>query len=345
MKKIHFHLCFGLIAFVLFACQVEPINKPQIDVNLLDEELLDLVSRIPETETETSIDCIEFNYPVALFVFDENEVFIEGVSISGDREFITFLEHLPENHRISLNYPISGTLTNGEIVEITTNEELKEAIDACRAEELRGRCNRTLTNCVWKIGSVEGFPNGYEGAYYKLRFDGSVQFHLNNDVYFGTWVTLTIGYEVFLNIDLNDDPELEDFWNVNWLVDLRSDARIQLSDEGTPVLMEKDCSIPCVVEGYRVCEFEDDPGFANFVLEDYTPCIPIPSTHDVVSAVSYTFYETEANAELGIDPISSTSYINLTNPQTLYARVAYRESNELLSVFEFLIEAIVCPSG
>ncbi|MEM7187713.1 MAG: hypothetical protein AAF466_13755, partial [Bacteroidota bacterium] len=77
----------------------------------------------------------------------------------------------------------------------------------------------------------------------------------------------------------------------------------------------------------------------------YTTCIPIPSTHDLVSAVQYTFYETEEDAQLGISPISSTSYTNLSNPQMIYARVAYKETNELLLVFSFLIEAIPCTDG
>lgn len=341
MTKSRLIPIYLLIFLVFTSCENEPLGQMNINKKVLEPELLELVKGV----SDSTIECIEFNYPFILFVFNEQGTLMTTVVITSDLEFSTLLGSLEETTTISINYPITGTLSNGEMVDIHSNMELKQAIDACRTEELKRRCNRTLPECVWKVGLVEGFPNSYEGAYYKLRYDGSVQFHLNDDVYFGTWVTLSIGQEVFLNIDLNDNPEIEAFWNHNWLVDLRSDPQIELSDNGIPVLMEKDCSIPCVAEGYRVCEMLDAPGQADFILEDYTPCIPIPSTHDVVSAVSYSFYETEENAQLGIDPIPSTSYLNTTNPQTIYARVAYKETNKLLLVFEFLIEAIPCTDG
>lgn len=340
MKPL-FKILYLTLFLSLTSCENEPFGRMDINDNVLEIELLELVKEV----SDATIECIEFNYPFVLFVFDDQGNFINTVSMRSDLEFSKFLGNLEETTTISINYPITGTLNNGELVDINNNRELKEAIDACRTEELRGRCNRTLTDCVWKIGSVEGFPNAYEGAYYKLRYDGSVQFHYNADVFFGTWVTLTIGQEVFLNIDLNDDPEIEQFWNLNWLVDLRSDLRIELSDNDVPVLMEKDCGIPCVAEGYQVCQLLDDPGIAEFALQDYTTCIPIPATHDVVSAVTYTFHETLENAQFGLEPISSTYYINLSNPQVLFARVAYKETNELLLVFEFLIEAIPCTDG
>jgi len=340
-----FKLAFLILAIQLSSCTSEPIGKAQINLNIVDEELYDLIGRVTENETETSIDCIEFNYPLVLFVFDENDVYIEVISIRGDQEFSAFLEQLDSDYSISLSFPILGTLNNGEVVEITTNEELKEAIDACRADELLRRCNGTLIDCIWKVGELEGHPNQYEGAYYKLRYDGTVQFHYNDDVFFGTWVTLIIGADVFLNIDLNDNAQIEDFWDINWLVDLRNDERIEISHDATQVLIEKDCSIPCVAEGYQVCEFEDNPGFANFIFQNYTPCISVPSTHDVVSAVTYSFYETKEDALLGVNSVSATGYVNTSNPQTIYVRIVYKETGELLRLTEITVVAITCPEG
>lgn len=331
------------ILIVTYACENEPIGSFDLNENTLDEELFDLVVQIPENEGESAINCIEFNYAFVLFVFDSSMEFVEAKSIRSDLEFSNFLGSLDPDFYISLNYPITGTLENGELVEINTNEELKEAIDACQAEELQRRCNGTLIDCVWKVGAVEGQPNEYEGAYYLLRSDGSVQFHYKEDVFFGTWITLFIGTDLYLNIDLNDDDAIEGFWDLNWQVDLRSNQRIEIADGDRQVLIEKDCSIPCVASGFQVCEFEDNPGFAEFILKNYTTCIAIPSTHDVVSAVTYSFHETEEGALLGINPISTTEYENTSNPQTLYVRIVYKETGEVLRLASIPIEAIPCP--
>ena len=332
-----------VLLLIVTGCENEPIGSFDVNVNTLDEELFDLVVQIPENEGEDAINCIEFNYAFVLFVFDGTMEFVEAKSIRSDLEFSNFLGSLDPEFSISLNYPITGTLENGELIEINTNEELKDAIDACQAEELKDRCDGTLVDCVWKIGAVEGQPNEYEGAYYLLRSDGTVQFHYKDDVYFGTWITLFIGFDLYLNIDLNDNATIEDFWDLNWKVDLRSSQRIEIADGDRQVLMEKDCSIPCVEAGFRVCEFEDNPGFAEFILKNYTTCIAIPSTHDIVSAVTYSFHETEEDALLGVNPVSTTAYENTSNPQTLYVRVVYKETGEVLRLASIPIEAIPCP--
>ena len=326
-----------------FSCQNEPIGEFNINENILDEELFNLVADVSENEGENAINCIEFNYAFVIFVFDSSMEFVEAKSIRSDLEFSNFLGNLDPTFSISLNYPITGTLANGELVDINNNEELKEAIDACQAEELKDRCDGTLINCVWKVGALEGHPNDYEGAFYRLRYDGTVQFHYGDDVFFGTWVTLFIGEELYLNIDLNDNPEIEAFWDLNWKVDLKSDQRIEIRDGDTPVLIEKDCSIPCLAEGYQVCEFEDNPGFSEFILKNYTTCIPIPYTHDVVSAVTYSFHETKEDALLDINPIVTNGYENTSNPQTLYVRIVYKETEEVLQLTTILLEAISCP--
>ena len=331
------------ILIITYACENEPIGSFDVNVNTLDEELFNLVVQIPENEGENAINCIEFNYAFVLFVFDGSMEFVEAKPIRSDLEFSTFLGNLDPEFSISLNYPITGTLENGELIEINTNQELKEAIDACQAEELQGRCNGTLVNCVWKVGTVEGQPNEYEGAYYLLRSDGSVQFHYKEDVFFGTWITLFIGTDLYLNIDLNDDADIEAFWDLNWSVDLKSNERIEIADGNRQVLIEKDCSIPCIETGFRVCEFEDDPGVAEFILKNYTTCIAIPATHDVVSAVTYSFHETEEDALLGVNPISATAYQNISNPQTIYVRMVYKETGEILRLASIPIEAIPCP--
>ncbi len=341
MKKILNTL--PLLLIMIFAsCNDEPIGDMNLNYEVLNEELYDLVSAVSEDNGENAIDCIEFNYPFAIFVFDENLEFVEAISITSNFTFSNFLGSLHESYSISINYPITGTLNNGELVDINNNQELKMAIDDCVNEEERRRCNNTLVDCVWQITSQTGAPNEFQGAFFKVNSLGIVQFHYKNDIYFGNWVTLNIGDELFLNIDLNDDAEIEEFWDFNWKVNLLNDQLIDITNNNYQVRIEKDCSIPCELGRYQVCELENEPGIGEFSLQKYTSCIGIPPAHDVVTSISYTFFETEEDAINNTNPISPAYYQNSENPQTMYVRISYRESGELLFITDITIEAIVC---
>ncbi len=344
MKKIVYFLSL-LLSFVFISCDNEPINPAQINHDIVDEELFTYLTLITDDPIEVSINCIEFNYSFTIFSFDENLDLVDTRAVFNNEDFIALLEALPETHSISVNYPISGTLDSGELIEVNTNEELKEAIKNCSKEERKRRCNNTLVECPMKVSPVPGSPNDFEGATFEVNRNGTVQFHYENSVFFGTWVTLYIGDDLFLNIDVNDDAEVEGFWDFNWEVGVFSEQQIFMANDTHSVLLEKDCSLPCTEEGYQVCELEDMPGVANFNLQRYTPCIAVPATHDVVSSITYSFFLTEDDALTNTNALNPTNYTNVENPQTIFVRIAYTSNDELLETTQIQIEAVPCTGG
>ncbi|HIB48805.1 MAG TPA: hypothetical protein EYN07_09630 [Flavobacteriaceae bacterium] len=346
MSKYRILLSFVLVTGLFFtSCENEPIGTADVNLDIVDEELFSYLTQISdETEIDNEANCIEFNYSFTVFIFDVDMNFSEAVAVFNNGDMSALLNGLEPNESISLNYPIAGTLDNGELIEIETNEELKQAIAACSKEKKRRRCNNTLIDCVWKVNPISGSPNDFEGSTFKVNRNGTVQFHYGSDVYFGTWVTLYIGDDLFLNIDLNDSEIVEGFWDRNWEVALLTDTQIGIYGNGE-VLLEKDCNNPCTEAGYQVCELEDAPGFANFNLAAYTTCIPVPATHDIVSAVTYSFFETEEDALNNTNPISSIAYTNIVNPQPIFVRIDYLNTAENLAITEITIEAVPCPGG
>jgi len=344
MKKIFYFLPL-LFIFSFISCENEPINPAQINLEIVDEELFTYLTLLTDDPIEVSINCIEFNYSFTVFSFDENLDLVDARAVFDNEDFLAILEALPETYSISVNYPISGTLDNGELIEVNTNEELKNAIKNCSKEENQRRCNNTLVECTMKVGSVPGSPNNFEGATFKIHRNGTVQFHYENNVFFGTWVTLYIGDDLFLNIDLNDHPEVEDFWDFNWKVGMLTDEQIFMSNDTHSVLLEKDCSLPCTQDRYQVCEPEDMPGVANFNLQTFTTCIAVPAAHDINSAVTYSFYLTENDALTNTNPLNPTNYTNVENPQTIFVRIAYTTSGNLLATTHITIKAVPCTGG
>lgn len=341
MKVIRFLLLIVAV-IIQTGCENEPIGEMNINRDIMDEALFELVKELPQPEANSSLECIIFNYPFALFVFDENLNFIEVISIQDDAQFVNFLENLPPQYSISINFPISGTLSNGDLIEINSNDELKEAIDNCFNDALKGRCDNTLIDCSWKVTEIEGSDAAFEQAWFKVNYNGTIAFHNNEHAFFGTWVTLFIGDELYLNMDLNGDDDVERFWDKNWKVNLLNDQIIAISQNGVEVLIVKDCNIPCNNEAYQVCELEDQPGVAIFDLYDFTPCLGVPPTHDVVSAVKYQFYDTEEDAIDGVNEFPSEIYMNTENPDTIYFRNSYIETGEVLRISEIILEAVPC---
>jgi hypothetical protein len=338
-KFIRILVILQLALFI--SCTDEEISSININTDVVDDELFQLIERVSSTGDD-SIECIKFNYSFPLFIFDENLEYVGVALITDDVQFSDFLLNLPEKYSISLSYPIAATLSNGDLIDINSNEELALYIDACTEEAYQRRCNRALTSCVWDVSSLDGFPNDFEDDYFYLNNFGIIQYHSGNNIYFGTWTTFFIEDDLHLNMSINTDGEIANTWNYDWNVVIFADDRIELETASNRTLIEKNCSIDCANESFEICEIEMVPGFAEFSFQDYSFCIPIPMAHDLVSAVSFSYYETEEDAIAGTNAISSAEYTNTANPQTIFVRIEYFESGELLGFWEISIEAIQC---
>ncbi|MFT4847655.1 MAG: hypothetical protein ACI83B_000176 [Sediminicola sp.] len=340
MKKI-FRILVILQLTLFVSCTDEGIGDMDINEDVVDEELFQLIERV-SSAGDDAIECIKFNYSFPIFIFDENLEYVDVALMTDDVQFSDFLVNLPEDYSISLSYPIAATLSNGDLIDINSNQELALYIDACTEEAYQRRCNRALTSCVWDVSALESFPNDFEGDYFYLNNFGIIQFHSGTEIYFGTWTTFYIEDDLHLNMYINRDGEIANTWNYDWKVVVYADDRIELETADNRVLIEKNCAIDCADESFQECEIEIGSGFAEFSFENYSFCIPISPTHDLVSAVSFSYYETEEDAIEGINAISSTEYTNTANPQTIFVRIEYVESGELLGFWEISIEAIQC---
>ena len=139
-------LIVAIIGVLTSSCENEPIGDAVVDLNNIIEvnsELYGMLQGIA-AEPGTGITCIDFRYAFTLFIFDEELEIVDAEIIHNDREFSEFLGSLPPELSISLSYPITSTLANGETFEITNNEELKMAIDQCIQDEQLGYCNGLL---------------------------------------------------------------------------------------------------------------------------------------------------------------------------------------------------------
>ena len=303
-----------------------------VEVIRSDSDLYDNIKDITNDEDrpDESIACINFIYPLTLFIFDNTDAYVSTNFIIDDEQFSSILEGLGTDYSISISFPITGTLESGEEIIIDTTEELKAAIDNCLNEEELQECNTFIQNCPLKIGYSYNYENPYLGGYF-YEDNGFTSLNVDGELLFGSWSPLIIGNELHINISLIDDTEIGEFFNFDWKVTYLDENTLQLTNTDRELILNRRCDTDfnaCGNFTFEECELEDVEGVSEFILDDYTECIF--DTLELDDEFPILFYETEADAQQETNPIvSSEVYLNLEENQTIYVRI-----NELPEVDE-----------
>ena len=341
MKKV-FILLAPILFISFFSCEdelVEPIVAGAEEVIQVDSEIYDLIQRVAGSaiEEEEEITCINFIYPLTLFTYDANLAFVNSQQISDDAEFSTILGSLEADYSISLSLPITTILDGGQTVNISSYEELKEAIDECMDNDFLQYCNGNLPSedCVWKV-----IENGQDtGSYFSINDNGSTTYFDNGTTYIGTWVVLIIDAEVHLNINLEGNSETAIIWNHDWLITLTNGGDFLLDNGSDTRLLQKECDDNCNLT-FEQCETNVDSGMAEFDLSSYTTCILSHTEVEDPTTVTVTFHITQADADANTNAIVGT-FTNTENSQTIFVRVEDNTTGEATFI-SIVIEAISC---
>lgn len=341
MKKIAI-LIVAIFGLTYLSCDNEPIGDANIDLSNIIEvnsELYGLLQNIAGTGGQDDIACIDFQYAFTLFIFDADLEILDAEIIHNDQEFSAFLGSLPPDQSISISYPITSTLSNGETFEITNNEELKMAIDQCVKDDLLGYCNNLLEECIWKVTAVDGGNEDYIGSYFDVSNVGAVGFYFEDQVYDGTWITFFIEDELHLNIHLVDDSPVGDDWNFDWKVEITNENQMVLTQGDVTVTIEKQCAAGCEQFAFEQCETEPGTGISVFPLTNYIECF-LPFVDGEPADVTVSFHLTPEDAQNNVNPLDSP-YTNVENPQVIYVRVE-DNGTDIVHFLSIILRAIQC---
>ena len=350
LKKIAMKKLFGFVLLALLiissSCDNEPIGESTVNTNDLiqtDSELYQSLEFIAEDEPENVAACLEFIYNFSIIVYDPNLEIIDYSVINSDQELIHFLISVEEGNSISLSYPITSILANGEEFIINNNDELQNNLKNCLEEETINYCNNLIEDCVWNITHIDGGNNDFEGGYFNVSSIGNAWLHFNDEVFLGTWISLYIEDELHLNINLNDENNVGESFNFDWKVTIPDAEHMNLiNDEGDIFNLEKECFPICKQIVFEECEIELDSGIANFSLESYIDCFLPFTTIEDVSGYTFTFYETIEDATTGENPVDSQNYLNTENPQKIFVRMIENETGGILPILTIFLAAIIC---
>lgn len=372
MKKRIILLVCAITLLGFASCDNEDVDDlfttNTADLIAEDSELFELLERATSDSISDvkPITCIRFIYSFTVVIYSENSQLETSQIVNNDAEFSALLGQVGEGQFVGVSFPITSQLEDGSTFEVNNKEELKAAIDACVIEEqegIIGDCEGLLQSCVWEVqlptGAIE--YDTYENAVFDVDADGTVDFYHRGVRYDGTWIVYFIEDELHININLDDDNPDDDYmtdldWNFDWKTVIVDAQTMEITiDQGKDYVLKQRCEEEeyCTTFTFTECELTDNPGFAEFLLDEYVPCIEIMGAPEPVeeeategdAAIMYTysFYLTQADASNAVNPLISTeAYINSTNPQVVFVRIDHPDTSEFW-LLEIELVAIPCP--
>jgi len=143
-----------------------------------EEQLEDFIEDCDLEDDEEIIECVDFVYPITFSVFNGDFNIVDTVTITNDEALYNFLDDLEDDDNaliVSLNYPVTLVYANGDTVEVNSNQELSDAIEAAEAD-----CDDDDEDCDLNIEGIENLllECGLEAEFYNESGDLSNTLHL-----------------------------------------------------------------------------------------------------------------------------------------------------------------------
>lgn len=214
-----------------------------------DDQLTDLINECSEIQEEY-IECADFVYPLSFSVFDSEFSLIETVVVDNDEALHNFLNDLEEEDNtlvVSLNYPINLEYTNGETIEVDTNEELTSAIEAAEqfCEDENDNCVEDdilidLMECDWTFSDGSG---DFENNWMIFNADGQLQISegMAASAIGGSWDLSTTQNGIVLT--LSELTAFQETLEGDWLIVECEDGRLEIIRDDLEFTLEQDCNL------------------------------------------------------------------------------------------------------
>lgn len=277
-----------------------------------------------DEEDDDVIECVDFVYPISFSVFNSDFNIVDTVVIESDQALYAFLEGLEDDDNaliVSLNYPITLQYANGDTIEVNSNEELADAIEAaeddCDEDDEDYDCELELEEvesylleCAFDV-EIENDEDDLVDTL-QFNFSQSGELIVTGDatvVDTGSWDLLETDLGIKLVIE-----GLQTFTIANglWLLeDCDDDYELEFVQESENGLLYMELELNCdneeedeVFDCFDDFELEECLG-PNFEVEFNLVANTIGLIDCPFEYIS-SFHETEADAEANINAIENT---------------------------------------
>ncbi len=206
---------------------------------------------------DNDIECIDFVYPIHLSVFNSDSQITQIVTIENDERFYNAIETIEDSQIIEIQFPITAILYDGTekvINDMTMLQNvIEEADNMCDEDDDNDfndddciNCSETeikqlLVVCDWNIheliiNEVEN-TGDYEDYLFTFLENGIVIANDNSNNFEGTWLVYTSNFQIIVEINFTNFPNLSFKWDLNKV----DDEEIYLYFGNNKLELEKKC--------------------------------------------------------------------------------------------------------
>ncbi|HEX8041912.1 MAG TPA: hypothetical protein VF490_22355, partial [Chryseosolibacter sp.] len=197
------------------------------------------------------IECINFEYPVTLSVYDSLNQSFRTVTLVDDEELFEFFSHLKESDLATFRFPVKVTLNDGQELTISNNDQLEEAIanamQGCDEDDDNDHNDDDADTGMFTsvlLGSNWGITNFFHevdqtGAFADFVFtfysDSTVSATDGSSTITGTWATDGDDGTVELDLHFTEESPFDDL-SESWKLVEFNNSLIRLKhvgEEGT----------------------------------------------------------------------------------------------------------------
>ena len=185
MKTKIMNIRFDLLGYLLFlplllflSCQesIEEISLNAESVIYKDSKIVSLMKSALKSDDDDQ--CVEFKYPIGLYVYYTGSRSIETRVIDSDESLFSFFDEMTSTDQLNIDFPFELIGTDNEVTIVDNLTELEETlqivVDACRGEvdydfcDDKNKkvyiCHNGKTLCI-SINAIWGHINNHEDDY------------------------------------------------------------------------------------------------------------------------------------------------------------------------------------
>lgn len=191
-------------------------------------DLDDAIDACGEDDGFDEIDCISFNFPIVINVYNANNQLANTVTLNNNTDLYNFLENLEDNEYVAIQYPISLVNSNGQTITITNNNQLEDviedSIDDCDDSPSGGggsssNLSTIIVDGTWYVSYFfddTDETSDYAGYNFTFNANGTSLALKNTISLNGTWLNYMDSGDEKLEFSFDGITldELEDDWEV-----------------------------------------------------------------------------------------------------------------------------------
>ncbi|MEO1484538.1 MAG: hypothetical protein AAFU57_02245 [Bacteroidota bacterium] len=220
-------------------------------------------SCLGDNVVDEDIECVDFVYPITVFLFNATTELFDSVSIQDDGMMNSFISQLNEEQIVNLQFPINVVLSDGTQMEMSSQENLEAFIESnidgcdedddndlddddcndCTEQEL----NQAFADCsdlrIEKfIVTGDQLQNQYTTFSFNFREDGHLIVANTDETYFGTWSAEGARNEIQTTIAIPNLPEFSETWRLNEIFSFSGTENVKFLLDGNTLQFRNFCN-------------------------------------------------------------------------------------------------------